>query len=196
MISLREKVDIWQGMPQETPEQQLWADNYYDQELIPMAQRAFCERHASMEVPDYYGLFVLMGPAWERSAFVVRLLEPQNIHIICLKEYMGQCRALLRNLGWEEERCLCTTVSRGDAAGVYRIMKKQHDIWESVGQSAIDYSGGGKEMLLAAAQFAGRLDIDGYLVQPRYLEEQRRHMPGSEKLVRFPTVQSVFPDLD
>ena len=53
MMSLSDKKEIWRGMPQETPEQQLWADNYYDAELIPMAQERFRGHYAS-EKRDYY----------------------------------------------------------------------------------------------------------------------------------------------
>jgi len=195
MISLGEKNDIWLGLPQETPEQQLWADNYYDKELIPLAQDDFCARYTQAVPQTYYGLFVLLGPAWERSAFVARLLEPQNLHVICIQEYMAQFRRLVENLGWDEERCLCTTVSRGDTAGVYRVIHKQQAIWESMGQSAIDYSGGSQLLRLAAAQIAGTMSIDGYFVQTRYVEAQRRHLPGTEKLITLPRVQTVLPEL-
>ena len=195
MISLGERNDIWLGMPQETPEQQLWADNYYNDELIPLAQEAFCTRHAQLALPEYYGLFVLLGPAREQAAFVARLLEPQNLQVICLQDYRAQYRQLVEHLGWDEERCLCTTVSRGDAASVYRVLHKQQAIWESMGRSAIDYTGGGQFLRLAAAQAAGCMGIDGYCLQVRYLEAQHRHLPGTEKLVTLPNVQAVLPDL-
>ena len=47
MMSLSDKKEIWRGMPQETPEQQLWADNYYDAELMPMAQERFRGHYAA-----------------------------------------------------------------------------------------------------------------------------------------------------
>ena len=47
MISLTDKKEIWRNMPEDTPEQQLWADNYYDAELMPMAQAHFKNHYAA-----------------------------------------------------------------------------------------------------------------------------------------------------
>ena len=195
MVSLGEKNDIWLGLPTDTPEQELWAENYYDNELIPLAQEQFCEVHAGMSLPETYGLFVLMGASWEKAAFVVRLRGPQSIHVICYPQDLPQFHQLMRNLAWDDERCLCTRVNRGDAAAIYRVMKKQYDIWDSVGTTAIDYSGGSRSMMLAAAQAAGAMQLDGYAITSRYAETQRRHIPGTEKLLQFPSVTSVLPDL-
>ena len=141
MMSLSDKKEIWRGMPQETPEQQLWADNYYDAELIPMAQERFRGHYAS-EKGDYYGLFLLMGPLWELSTFSVALFEPQNVHVFCRKEQALQVKLLQQNLGLDDGSLCCTYIQGEDIPSLYRVMKKQHDIWDSVGRTAIDITGG------------------------------------------------------
>ena len=113
MMSLSDKKEIWRGMPQETPEQQLWADNYYDAELIPMAQERFRGHYAS-EKRDYYGLFLLMGPLWELSTFSVALFEPQNVHIFCRKEQALQVKLLQQNLGLDDGSLCCTYIQGED----------------------------------------------------------------------------------
>ena len=141
MMSLSDKKEIWRGMPQETPEQQLWADNYYDAELMPMAQERF-RGHYAAEKRDYYGLFLLMGPLWELSTFTVALFEPQNVHIFCRKEQALQVKLLQQNLGLDDGSLCCTYIQGEDIPSLYRVMKKQHDIWDSVGRTAIDITGG------------------------------------------------------
>ena len=93
MISLIDKVGIWHGMPQDTAEQMVWADNYYDSELIPLAQKSFCLRYEEQaQGADYYGMFILLGDDWAKSAFIVRLLAPQNIHILYQKHHARASR--------------------------------------------------------------------------------------------------------
>jgi len=191
MMSLSDKKEIWRGMPQETPEQQLWADNYYDAELIPMAQERFRGHYAS-EKGDYYGLFLLMGPLWELSTFSVALFEPQNVHIFCRKEQALQVKLLQQNLRLDDGSLCCTYIQGEDIPSLYRVMKKQHDIWDSVGRTAIDITGGSALAAPAAAMAAACLDIDVYRIESQYLPAYHHHDPGTECLCRIPAVTSVI----
>ncbi len=191
MISLTDKKEIWRNMPEDTPEQQLWADNYYDAELMPMAQAHF-KNHYAAEKKDYYGIFLLMGSAWELSTFTVSLFEPQNVHIFCRKEQALQVKLLQKNLGLDEGSLCCTYIQGEDVSSLYRVMKKQHDIWDSVGRSAIDITGGTATIAAAAAMAATYLDIDVYRIESQYLAKYHHHDPGTEKLCAIPSVQSVI----
>ena len=70
MIPWEEKLSIWRGMPTETAEEILWADNYYREELVPLA-------YENKQFPDYYGMILLLGSSWEDLAFNVGLLSPR-----------------------------------------------------------------------------------------------------------------------
>ena len=193
MISLADKKEIWRGMPQDTPEQQLWADNYFDTEVLPMAQEHF-QGHYAAEKRDYYGLFLLMGPLWELSTFSVALFEPQNVHVFCRKEQALQVKLLQKNLGLDDGSLCCTYIQGEDVASLYRVMKKQHDIWDSVGRSAIDITGGSAVFASAAAMAATYLDLEVYRVDSQYLPEFHHHEPGTERLCHIPSVHSVISE--
>lgn len=192
MISLDGKNTIWHGMPNETPEQELWADNYYDEVLMPRALRRFANRYGKKELPAYYGMILLLGNRWEDLAFNVGLLSPQNIHVICSRENMLQYRQLVCNLQLDEESCICSTVSEGDAASLYRTIKKQHDIWESVGRSAVDITGGDPILQPAAAMAAAVLHMDVYRLAFERKAESRRHEPGTEQMLHIEPVQTAM----
>lgn len=191
-MTLSERIRIWRGMPQDTPEQQLWADNYYDNELMPRALQYFAHHYGRRQLPKYYGMILIMGSAWEELAFNVGLLSPENIHVICTRERLSQYRQLVQNLQLEEDRCICTTIPDGDMASLYRVIKKQHDIWDSVGRCAIDITGGTLESAPAAAMAAAVLDIDVYRLIVQKNSELGRHEPGSERMLRILPVQSVL----
>lgn len=194
MISLEEKIGIWKGMPQDTPEQQLWADNYYDEELMPLALKRFAQRYGRRPLPEYYGMILLLGADWSEVAFQVGLLSPQNIHVICTKDHMTQYRQLVNALQLEEESCLCTTITPGDMASLYRVMKKQHDIWDSVGKSAVDITGGTSESSVAAAMAAAVFGMDVYQLEMLYAPDVVRHEPGTEHMLQIPLPESVLGD--
>lgn len=192
MIPLEEKIGIWRGMPTATAEEALWADNYYRDELVPLALKRFAKRYRDKQFPEYYGMILLLGSAWEDLAFNVGLLSPQNIHVICRKENMPVYRNLVDNLQLEEDRCLCTTLADGDVASLYRVIKKQHDIWDSMGPSAVDITGGGLETLPAAAMAAAMLDMDVYRLDFEREPQDTRHKPGTERMIRIEPVQPLL----
>ena len=191
-MTLSERIRIWRGMPQDTPEQQLWADNYYNNELMPRALQYFAHHYGRQRLPEYYGMILILGNAWEDLAFNVGLLSPQNIHVICTTENVGQYRQLVQNLQLEEDRCICTRISHGDTTALYRVIKKQHDIWDSVGCSAIDITGGTLESAPAAAMAAAVMNMDVYRLIVQKNSDLGRHEPGSERMLRIPSVQSVL----
>ena len=192
MISLDEKNTIWHGLPTETAEQELWADNYYDEELMPLALRRFANRYGQKELPVYYGMILLLGNQWEDLAFNVGLLSPQNIHVVCSKGNMLQYRELIRNLRLEEERCICSTIPDEDAAALYRVIKEQYDIWESVGRSAVDITGGDQILQPAAAMAAAVLHMDVYRLSFEKNTKSRRHEPGTEQMLYIKPVQAIM----
>lgn len=191
MLSLREKIDVWHNLPLDTPEQQVWSDTYYDTELMPLALKRFADKYRQQALPEYYGMFVLLGNSWEDVAFNVGLLSPQNIHVICTKENLPSYQRLKRNLRLEEDRSICTTITPGDAASLYRVVKKQHDIWDSVGKSAIDVTGGDPVLSIAGAMVAAALDMDVYCLASQRETPLARHEPGTEHMLHIPSVQSV-----
>lgn len=192
MISLDGKNTIWHGMPTETPEQELWADNYYDEVLMPRALRRFANRYGKKEMPAYYGMILLLGSRWEDLAFNVGLLSPQNIHVICSKENMLQYRLLVSNLQLEEDRCICSAIAAGDAASLYKVIKKHHDIWDSVGRSAVDITGGDKILQPAAAMAAAVLHMDVYRLDFEKNAGSKRHEPGTEQMLQIEPVQAII----
>ena len=191
-MTLSERIRIWRGMPQDTAEEQLWADNYYDNELMPRALQYFARHYGRQRMPEYYGMILIMGNAWEDLAFNVGLLSPQNIHVICTQEHVLQYRQLVQNLQLEEDRCICTRILDGDIASLYRVMKKQHDIWDSMGRSAVDITGGTMESAPAAAMAATALDMDVYRLIVQKNSALGRHEPGSERMLKLLPVKSVL----
>ena len=100
-MTLSERIRIWRGMPHDTAEEQLWADNYYDNELMPRALQCFARHYGRQELPEYYGMILIMGNAWEDQAFNVGLLSPQNIHVICTQEKLEKLDCLRVDSGDE-----------------------------------------------------------------------------------------------
>lgn len=159
---------------------------------MPRALRRFANRYRKNKMPAYYGMILLMGDHWEDLAFNVGLLSPQNIHVICSKENVLQYRQLIHNLQLEEDRCFCSVISAGDTAALYKAIKKQHDIWESVGRSAVDITGGDLLLQPAAAMAAAVLRMDVYRLVFEKSAESKRHEPGTEQMLYIEPVQSVM----
>jgi len=195
MLDLREKLKVWNDLPQDTPEQQLWADNYYADEILPRAQENFCGHYGTKNYPRYYGMFLLLGDHWEWSVFTPALMHPANIHVICNREASSQIRYIQENLQLDDDAVVWTEVKDQDTAALYRVMKKQHDIWDSMGRCAIDITGRSRVMGAAAAMAAERMNIDIYDIRAARNANWGRLQPGTETLIRIPSVTSVLGDI-
>ena len=114
------------------------------------------------------------------------------MHIFCRKEQALQVKLLQQNLGLDDGSLCCTYIQGEDIPSLYRVMKKQHDIWDSVGRTAIDITGGSSLAAPAAAMAAACLDIDVYRIESQYLKEFHHHDPGTERLCRIPAVSDVI----
>ena len=106
--------------------------------------------------------------------------------------FRSQVKLLQQNLGLDDGSLCCTYIQGEDIPSLYRVMKKQHDIWDSVGRTAIDITGGSALAAPAAAMAAACLDIDVYRIESQYLPAYHHHDPGTERLCHIPAVTSVI----
>ena len=190
MRELERAAKSWQALLQGSEAEK--ADDYFDQEIMPLSCQRFVSKYQNGKLPHYYGLFVLLETAWQPLALAVAELRPENVHIIATKAGMPQMEKMMRFLPLAPDQYIATLVGSNDAAAVCRVIKKQYDIWESAGHCAMDVTGGRKGMYAAAAMMAAVLDVDAFYVDGSPLPGSEHFLPGSEHLEKLPNPRTLL----
>ena len=172
-------------MPRNDAEEMKVADEYFDTELMPLAQALFIEKYAKTKLPQYYGMVLTLGTSWQPLALSISALKPQHILILLTEETMGQLEKLIGFLGLADTRYQYILVNRSEAKPIFEAVTNIYATWEEKGKCCMDITGGTKAMASSAAMIGAVLDFDIYYVESKYLPVYRRPEAGSERLERL-----------
>lgn len=172
----------WQSMPRNNAAELEKADNFFDQQLMPMSLEHFLNSQQHIVNENYFSMALSLGTSWQPLALSIALLKPKKILIMGTAETMSLVELLQNFLKLDKDCIQCVVVDRSEPDDIYRAMNDFYECWGSFGKMCVDITGGTKAMASGAAMMAAVLDADIYYVESKYLPVYRRPLPGSEYL--------------
>ncbi len=172
----------WQSMPRNNAAELEKADNFFDQQLMPMSLEHFLNSQQHIVNENYFSMALTLGTSWQPLALSIALLKPKKILIMGTAETMSLVELLQNFLKLDKDCIQCVVVDRSEPDDIYRAMNDFYECWGSFGKMCVDITGGTKAMASGAAMMAAVLDADIYYVESKYLPVYRRPLPGSEYL--------------
>lgn len=181
-IALEAGIKQWQSLPRNNAAELQVADDFYDNELMPLALQLFLDRQKEKITKTYFGMILTLGTSWQPLALSIALLKPKKILIMCTQETFPLLMRLKSFLKLNDDSVKVVFISRSDSCDVYYAVNEFYSEHSSQGNICADITGGTKAMASSAAMIAAFLGLDIYYIESRYLPLYRRPMPGSEEL--------------
>lgn len=194
MDDLETKNQIWQALPRNNPSELKFADDYFDQEIMPLDLQLFLNKHQSHE--KYYSMILTLGTSWQPLALSLALIKPQKILFLYTKEVAPLIDKIATFLNLSPASYTAQEVQRSQSTDIYIHINSFYAQYSSYGPCCIDITGGTKAMSSAAAMIGTVLNLDIFYMESQYIPTLRRPAPGSsrpEKLIHpltfFKTIQ-------
>lgn len=181
-ITLAKGIEIWQSLPRNNAAELKTADDYFDNELMPLSLERFLESEKNKRQKEYYAMMLTLGTSWQPLALSIALLKPKKILVMCTEDTYPLTFKLKNFLGLDEAKVKTVVVDRSESGDIFRAMKKFYEENIAFGNLCADITGGTKAMSSSAAMMAAVLDTDIYYVESKYLPLYRRPLLGSEEL--------------
>ena len=193
---LDEKTEIWMQMERKTPEQIETADNFYNQEIMPLVEEDYISRNRNKVDAAIKYLIVSVGNSCEPIILNIRLFQPEKIMFLCTKDSehtLNQVVSYAQLLPDCYEKCMVIPV---ESDRCYQAIKRCYTEWGRPQKICIDFTGGTKAMSTAAAMAGSFANIQVVYVGSTWNPKLRKPIPGSETLYYISNPLSVFGDLE
>ena len=191
-INLEQGIEIWKSLPRNNSDELVVADDYFDNELMPLSLEHFLATQKDKKQKKYYGMMLTLGTSWQPLALSIALLKPEKILVMCTNDTFKLLERLKAFLGLTDELVKVVFVDRSESHDIFLAMKDFYDEYSSNGNICADITGGTKAMSSSAAMMAAVLGMDIYYVESRYLPLYRRPLPGSEELKALGNPRSIL----
>ena len=73
-INLEQGIEIWKSMPRNNSDELALADDYFDNELMPLSLEHFLATQKNKKQKDYYAMMLTLGTSWQPLALSIALL--------------------------------------------------------------------------------------------------------------------------
>lgn len=193
---LDKKTEIWMQMERKTPEQIETADNFYNQEIMPLVEEDYISRNRDKVDTAIKYLIVSVGNSCEPIILNIRLFQPEKIMFLCTKDSehtLNQVVSYTQILPDSYERC---RVSPVESDSCYQAIKRCYTEWGRPQKICIDFTGGTKAMSTAAAMAGAFTNIQVVYVGSTWNPKLKKPIPGSETLYYISNPLLVFGDLE
>ncbi|MBO8169044.1 MAG: TIGR02710 family CRISPR-associated protein [Thermoanaerobacteraceae bacterium] len=194
---LEEKTRKWSAFPRTTEEERNAAEEYYEQEIMPLLRELFVKREASKLGNRYEALILSLGTSWQPLVLSISAINPKKVLILYTEESRPLLDKVWAMTGLSAAQVETTQVDEQNPLEIYEAVKKAYERWGKPRHIAIDFTGGTKAMSGGCAMAGALIDADLFYVgYQRYMKDLRRPYPGSEQLVLIPNPYEVFGDLE
>ena len=182
MLRLNEGIEYWKALPRNNQEELQVADDYFDEQLMPLSLELFLLTQQSKKKKSYYGMMLTLGTSWQPLALSISLLQPKKILVMYTEDTVWLLQKLKDFLQLDDSKITVALVNRSEADAIYSAMRDFYRDVHNSGDICVDITGGTKAMSSSAAMMAAVLGLDIYYVESKYLPLYRRPLPGSEEL--------------
>lgn len=181
--SLAELAEYWRHLPRTTQAELLAADQYYDEQVLPLVAEKLCSECGSKATCDV--LFMTLGTSWQPLALSILLHGPQYVVFLATDDVADTVRIVLDFVNRPALRHAVEVVDKGYSDRLIAAVRKQYAALPKSSVCCFDITGGTKAMVAAGAMIAEELGMQVDYIENEYIPLLRRPKPGSEKLVRL-----------
>ena len=72
-INLEQGIEIWKSLPRNNSDELVVADDYFDNELMPLSLEHFLATQQDKKQKKYYGMMLTLGTSWQPLALSIAL---------------------------------------------------------------------------------------------------------------------------
>lgn len=178
------------------------AEELYKEKLFSLIQEKFIKEVQMMidssEIPKYDLIIIPMGLHWNYAVLLINALKPKYVYFLCTKEAEEQfLDKVIEKTGLSQSEYKKDVVEYAgmDAAEVYGKIKKHLDMFRGK-KIAVDLTRGKRAMSAGAAIVGDFFGCDLIYMDEEWIDEIKRGVPGTEKLVLVQNPLYLFGDLE
>ncbi len=172
------------------------AQQLYWDELFPALERSFCERYRSSQRYDW--LVLPCGLESWCYILLIKAMQPQNVYFLGTEEFRDTfLDIIVQKTGLKASQYVIDTLRYDelDITEVYEKIRARLPVF--VGKKIVmDLTRGKRIMSVGAGIVGAFFGFDLVYIDELWVDEFKRGMPGSEKLVLVHNPFEVFGDLE
>lgn len=188
-VELEKRAEKWQQMPRSSQAELLLADQYYDDQVLPLVAGKLCSEYGKSCGCDV--LFMTLGTSWQPLALSIMLHKPQYVVFLTTDDVASTVQNVMDFVNLSALKYVVELVDKGCSDKLISAVRKQYAMVPECCKCAFDITGGTKAMVAAGAMIAENLGMDVDYLENQYIPLLRRPKPGSEKLVRLTKPEQV-----
>lgn len=194
---LKERGVRWQNWPRLSEEERNQAEDYYNQEVMPLLIDVFTARERSRANKKYGGMILSLGTSYEPLVLSIMALQPERACFLFTDASRRYLDPVIKLTGLAPSRYESRKVDKDNPLQIYQAIKDVYREWGRPENVAVDFTGGTKSMSGGSAMAGGLIGADMvYVASNEYIANLRRPFPGSEHLEFIPNPYQVFGDLE
>lgn len=183
----------WKAMPRNNAEDIHAADEYYNQNIMPLSAEKFLSTYGNT-TKDYDLMFVTIGTSWQPIALSIMAKKPKHVVFLTTEGVKGDISTALsfmKKMGLPLTDYRIVIVDKSDST---KLITSVNGICSEVQpqNSCFDITGGTKAMAAAAGMVGAALNMEIFYVESNYLPVYRHPEPGSERMVQLLRPQDVL----
>jgi len=172
------------------------AEKIYWEEMFPLIEKKFLE--VTKINQDYDWLILPCGLEASYYILLIKAINPKNVYFIGTKEFKQSfLDKILEKTGLKASQYVIDTVEYEgmDVAEIYKEIRHHLDLFS--GKKVVMDLTRGKRIMSAGAGIVGAFfGFDLVYIDEGWLDEIKRGMPGTEKLVMLKNPFDIFGDLE
>jgi len=173
------------------------AGEIYWEKLFPTIEKRFLEKNQIKE--EYDWLILPVGLESSYYILLIKAINPKNVYILCTKEFksLGLLDKVIEETNIKPSQLIVDTLEykEMDVAGVYEKIRKHLDIFSNK-KVILDLTRGKRVMSTGAGITGSFFGFDLVYIDEDWIDEVKRGIPGSERLVVVKNPFQVFGDLE
>lgn len=194
--SLSERTRIWKSMPRGSEAARKEAEDFYDQEIMPLLSEVFTYRERSKVRKQYDLLILSLGFSYQPLALCISILKPRRVLFLPSPDTREFMDLVIETTKLKPSQYTYREVDPANTADIYQAVKEVYEEWGRPANVAVDPTGGTKAMAAGIAMAGVMIGADLVYVNSKYSPALRRPEPGSEHLTYLVNPYAVFGDLE
>ncbi len=191
-----ELVKKWIGLMKETKVEE--AGDLYWNEVFPLIEKKFLENKENEIEGEYDWLILPAGLEYSYYVLLIKAIKPKKVYFLGTHEFKANfLDKIIEKTGLKASDYVMDTIGYDemDVADVYDKIRKRLDLFCNK-KVILDLTRGKRIMAVGAGIVGAFFGFDLVYIDEGWIDEIKRGMPGTEKLVAVKNPFEVFGDLE
>lgn len=173
-------------------------ERFYWEKMHSEVENTFCKRYEEFQKRAYDWLIIPAGLVDYYYVILIRALKPKNVCFVCTKEFRNSYLDLIvQKTGLTRDKYITDVIDYDemDLTTVYDTIKKHYSLFHNC-KTVVDLTRGKRVMAAGAGIAAAFFDFDLVYIDEDWVDDLKRGLPGTEKLVEVRNPLNVLGDLE